>query len=416
MIYVNEKCGTILPATILLIVILLSSPMYPVTSQSPIDNSSELINKGTRSTEIIETVHFEVHFNEGKEFYARMIGGQAENVYVESIEFANFTPQEKIPIYIVESNDFDGIWLNRGGYEGISIAFQSEWSLDWTSENHMNQVVAHELNHLLLSRKTNNIYVHNELPIWYCEGLAEYISYKYIGPERETSNKITLKYYCEEDDFQSLDEMRFTSGYDTHVYSEGYSVFKFIEQVYGTESVMLFQENAELNFDTKEGFQRTFNLTQEEFEIDWMEWIITNYTKDVVTEPTTYGHPVTDTNDYDISKRVPTSWCKEKILFVSDKYADFDIFVMNENGTDIQQLTDNNGIIDTDPTWSPDGTKILFTSNRGANYGVYVMNADGTNVIPVVDNQYMNFAGTWSPNCESILFISNRNGNYDIYS
>ena len=412
------KYGSTLPVTILLVVILLVSPMYLVSSQSPINNSFELINNGVRSTIIIETEHFEVHFDEGKEFYARMIGDLAESVYVESIEFANFTPQEKIPIYIVESNDFDGIMLNRGGYEGINIAFQSEWSLDWVSENHMKSVVAHELNHHLLSRKMNNTYVHNLLPIWYCEGLAEYVSYQYMGPERETSNKMTLKYYCEEDVLESLDEMKYVSisSFNPKVYSEGYSVFKFIEQLYGIEEVMLFQENSEINLDTQEGFQLTFNLTQEEFEIDWVDWIITNYTKDVIIEPTMYGHPITDTNDYDVSKREPTSWCKDKILFVSDKYADFDIYVMNDNGTDIQQLTDNNGIIDTDPTWSPDGRKILFTSNRGANFGVYTMNADGTNVISVVDDQYVNFAGTWSPDGESILFISSRSGNYDIYS
>ena len=98
--------------TILLIISLLASSMYPVTSQNPINDNSELINNGVRSTEIIETAHFEVHYDEGQEIYAKMIGNQVESVYVESIEFANYTPQEKIPIIIVESNDFDAIGLN----------------------------------------------------------------------------------------------------------------------------------------------------------------------------------------------------------------------------------------------------------------------------------------------------------------
>lgn len=46
---------------------------------------------------------------------------------------------------------------------------------------------------------------------------------------------------------------------------------------------------------------------------------------------------------------------------------------MNEDGTNIQQLTDGTKY-DINPCWSPDGSKIVFAKNGE----VWVMNADGS--------------------------------------
>jgi len=56
-----------------------------------------------------------------------------------------------------------------------------------------------------------------------------------------------------------------------------------------------------------------------------------------------------------------------------------EIYVMNADGTDPVNLT-NNPAFDTDPAWSPDGTKLAFASYRDGIGGaeIYVMNANGT--------------------------------------
>jgi len=41
----------------------------------------------------------------------------------------------------------------------------------------------------------------------------------------------------------------------------------------------------------------------------------------------------------------------------------------------------NNPAIDYSPSWSPDGAKIAFWSSRDGNFEIYVMNSDGTNQI-----------------------------------
>ena len=57
------------------------------------------------------------------------------------------------------------------------------------------------------------------------------------------------------------------------------------------------------------------------------------------------------------------------------------IFSANADGSAVRQLTHpDNGEEDTNPDWSPDGSKIIFTQS-GQNSGsgdIFLMNADGT--------------------------------------
>jgi tricorn protease-like protein len=72
-----------------------------------------------------------------------------------------------------------------------------------------------------------------------------------------------------------------------------------------------------------------------------------------------------------------------KIAFSRDRGGDSDgdaeIYRMNADGSHLTRLT-NNSVDDTQPDWSPDGTKIAFMSgvHKGSNLEIYTMNADGS--------------------------------------
>src|SRR5216117_1854859 len=85
---------------------------------------------------------------------------------------------------------------------------------------------------------------------------------------------------------------------------------------------------------------------------------------------------------------------------------------MNADGSDPRNLTNNPGGDDT-PAWSPDGTRIAFTSARDGNWEIYVMNADGSNATRLTDNGAQMPA--WSPDGTRIAFTSARDGNWEIY-
>ena len=75
----------------------------------------------------------------------------------------------------------------------------------------------------------------------------------------------------------------------------------------------------------------------------------------------------------------------------------------------------NNAANDYFPSWSPDGTKIAFGTDRDGNYEIYVMNVDGSNLINLTNNAATDYYPSWSPEGTKIAFGTNRDGNYEIY-
>jgi Tol biopolymer transport system component len=98
------------------------------------------------------------------------------------------------------------------------------------------------------------------------------------------------------------------------------------------------------------------------------------------------------------------------------------IYVMNADGTNPINLTQNDKADEVSPTWSPDGKYIAFSKSIitvrflvESNYYIppsdlYVMNADGTNPINLTQSEKADeFFPAWSPDGKYIAFSKRSN-------
>ncbi len=103
-----------------------------------------------------------------------------------------------------------------------------------------------------------------------------------------------------------------------------------------------------------------------------------------------------------------------KILFLSRKDNNGDIYTMLIDGTNVQRLTSEPGY-DGVCSFSNDDTEILFSSYRTGVSQIYIMDSDGNNVKQLTTTEAFNTNASFSPNGNEIVFESYRDSQSEIY-
>jgi Tol biopolymer transport system component len=133
---------------------------------------------------------------------------------------------------------------------------------------------------------------------------------------------------------------------------------------------------------------------------------------------------ITDNGKYDAEPVVSSDG--RQVVFGSQRDGNFDVYLMNADGSNVRRLTDRRGY-NGGPWFSPDGKKIAWrawypeTEAEKAqwrdcmtkNYilavplDLWVMDADGSNKRMILHNGATNFAPSWHPDGNRIIFASN---------
>lgn len=110
-----------------------------------------------------------------------------------------------------------------------------------------------------------------------------------------------------------------------------------------------------------------------------------------------------------------------RIAFQSDRSGNWDIWIINADGSGLVQLTRHKAN-DRYAAWSPDGSKMAFTSNRSGNEEVWVLSieealaqGDDSSAVNLTKSPKRDRYPMWSPDGNRLTFNTNRDGNYEVY-
>ena len=155
--------------------------------------------------------------------------------------------------------------------------------------------------------------------------------------------------------------------------------------------------------------------TRKSHAVHYLALLITGAVLSVAMTPATQSVPV------QVTQKSLRGRHNGKIVFISDRdYKGLSVWSMNPDGSSPTRITDDKSrserlpdfspVYDSNPVWSPDGTKIAFISNRDYLFSLYVMNADGSNARLVTDKVMDPGEPAWSPDGGKIAFSAGRRG------
>lgn len=123
---------------------------------------------------------------------------------------------------------------------------------------------------------------------------------------------------------------------------------------------------------------------------------------------------IVDDPEYDVGPQ----WSPDgrKILFMTGRNGNFDVYVTNADGTAQTNLTADYNKSDGAPVWSLDGHNIAFSRKIEGKDQLFVMDSDGANLKRVTHNSANNGSAGWSPDGSKLIYQTDQDGNWEIYT
>ncbi len=156
------------------------------------------------------------------------------------------------------------------------------------------------------------------------------------------------------------------------------------------------------------------------------DWAVYKIVEDKIQEDKNYLTKIKEDKRGNLIFYVPELRSDEIVLVVFSYYrSNYELYRMNNDGTNILQLTSTNTVYDKDldntvydgePICSPDGKYIAFESRRKGNSDIWLMDIEGKNLQQITFDPNEDTAPTFSPDSKKIIFASDRNKANDLWS
>lgn len=232
----------------------------------------------------ISTEHFKVYFYPEMRELAEIGAAYAEESYRIHQQNFNYSLIDTVPIifyatptHFRETNTTPG--LIPDGVGGFFEFIKGRVVIPYDgSLGNFKHVIRHELTHVFMTAKVGNVLkLHKQSadrfpPLWFTEGLAEYLSTDW-DPTAEMIIKdaVLNKYMAGLDNWE-----RFYGSF--MMYKMGQCALIHMAEKYGPEKVMALVDNFWMSEDFSEVMKKTLGKEYEEFDKIWLEELKTKYT------------------------------------------------------------------------------------------------------------------------------------------
>lgn len=228
---------------------------------------------------VLRTEHFNIYYYGEFEEIAEIGASYAEEAYDElKVKFNNLVT---IPIPLIfyntslhfqQTNTTPGLIPDAVG--GFFEFIKGRVVIPYTGSLHdFKHVIRHELVHVFMTTKLIHILNDHRQPadryppLWFTEGLAEYMSTDIDAQAEMVMRDAVINNY-----FVNLEDMY--SIYGTFLmYKEGQNFLHFVEEKYGNEKVMLLIDNIWMFSDFTKVLEHTLRKSIEEIDSDWMFYL-----------------------------------------------------------------------------------------------------------------------------------------------
>lgn len=224
---------------------------------------------------MLKTDHFDIYYYNETEQLAEIGGYYAEEVYEELKIKLNHVLTRRVPlifynthIHFQQTNTTPGfIPEGVGGFfEFIKgrVVIPSTGSL-----NDFKHVIRHELVHVFMTNKIYRILTDHRIPsdvlppLWFVEGLAEYLSTEVDDQAEMVMRDAVINNY-----FVPLQNIYQIYG-TFLMYKEGQSFLEFVEDVYGKEKIPLLLGNFWMYTDFNKVIAYTLGKPVEDIDSEW---------------------------------------------------------------------------------------------------------------------------------------------------
>jgi Tol biopolymer transport system component len=383
----------------------------------------------------LETEHFLIYFYPEEERSIYDAARMAERAYGRLSRVFNHTFTDKKPIIIYAShsdfqqtNIFD--FEISEGTGGITEGLRDRVVLPFTgSMKEFDHVLTHELTHSFqydimrlgaLSRGANPF--SNQPPLWFMEGMAEYLSLGDVGP----LSAMWLRDGSLTGYLPTLTELSYAQ--DIRVYRYGQAILYFIGKKFGDEKIgEIMQKVPIVGF--QEAVASSLSLSVDELSAQWLESVRRTYFPSIAryARAQDVGKRLTDHDKEKASFNLAPALSPDgkQVAFLSDRNYFQDLFLADaETGKVKKKLVSGNRtesfetlrFLSAGLAFSHDGQYLAFTAKAGAQDALYVMRLKGTKIVGRFRFKLEGvLTPSWSPDDSKIVFAGLDGGATDLF-